>query len=264
MNLVIDIGNTCIKWGTIKDRTFTFGAAINHHTASLHNLLVDAWTGLEVPDRILVSNVTGKAFLEQLSAYVFSHWRKYIELMPSSDHVKGKLYSLVDPMHLGSDRWLGMLAAHRLYNNGACVINCGTCITLDVVSKDRKHLGGLIGPGWRLMCDSIVQRTTIPRIASSLEIPKKFGELTEATDDSVNHGTLYMIAALIKQMASSVNHLLDDKATFVISGGDAEIIIPLLNKRIEHHPHLVLHGLCALLDDEEAIAKKSNKSVELG
>src|SRR6185437_3966355 len=61
---------------------------------------------------------------------------------------------------LGVDRFLGVIAAHHLAGSrGACVVNAGTAVTLDLVDGRGVHRGGAILPGPRLMIEGLLQRT---------------------------------------------------------------------------------------------------------
>jgi type III pantothenate kinase len=52
-----------------------------------------------------------------------------------------------DPQQLGVDRWLALVAAARLTDADALVIDAGSAITLDLLSRRDGHLGGAILPG---------------------------------------------------------------------------------------------------------------------
>ena len=53
---------------------------------------------------------------------------------------------------VGIDRLLNVLAAYRRTKTATIVIDFGTAITVDVVSKKGEFLGGLILPGIRDKC----------------------------------------------------------------------------------------------------------------
>ncbi len=57
-----------------------------------------------------------------------------------------------DPSKLGIDRWLAILgAATQFKGQNLCVFNCGTAITMDIVTANGEHQGGLIFPGVQLL-----------------------------------------------------------------------------------------------------------------
>ena len=79
------------------------------------------------------------------------------------------------PQQMGVDRWVAMLAAWERHHAAACIVDCGTAITLDVVSESGHHLGGVIAPGISLMHEALASRTAqLPVVAIGSELAKQF------------------------------------------------------------------------------------------
>lgn len=65
------------------------------------------------------------------------------------------------PGQVGVDRLLNALACHRLYRRAAIVVDFGTAITFDVVSRKGEYLGGVIAPGIEITLDALYERTAL-------------------------------------------------------------------------------------------------------
>src|SRR5581483_12290196 len=67
-------------------------------------------------------------------------------------------------------------------SRGACVINAGTAVTLDLVDGQGVHRGGAILPGPRLMVEILLRRTA--GIARRADASRAAGAANRARDSS--------------------------------------------------------------------------------
>jgi type III pantothenate kinase len=150
-----------------------------------------------------------------------------------------------EPGTLGADRWAAIVAAHHDTENPVCVIDCGTAITLDVVDAAGKHLGGLIAPGLAMMRRSLAQETAaigpVPEQVDGLP-PLFSGNTTEG----VNSGVMHMAGALIDRVTEAAAAGCGRNLEAVITGGDAERLLPLLRHTPRYDRHLVLKGIALI------------------
>ena len=85
-----------------------------------------------------------------------------------------------EPMTVGADRIVNVLAAVELYHADMIVVDFGTATTFDCVTADARFLGGVIMPGLRTAADQLTRRTAKlpatelqgPRRASSAAAPR--------------------------------------------------------------------------------------------
>lgn len=71
-----------------------------------------------------------------------------VELAVIGRDVKAPVPALIDhPEKVGTDLLLAALAAFRRVNDSCIVVQCGTAMTLNVVSAKGELLGGVIAPG---------------------------------------------------------------------------------------------------------------------
>ena len=154
-----------------------------------------------------------------------------------SDRFAGLSLVYPDVSLLGVDRWLAMLAAIDLFpGQDIWVVDIGTALTLDYVTKHRFHQGGSISVGLKLEAWTLSSKSArLPQ--ADLEFSSVLGQTTAAC---LNFGIVYGAVALIEQ---SVEKFGSDDSHVVLTGGDAELVAPHLNISHTIEPDLVLQGL---------------------
>jgi len=126
------------------------------------------------------------------------------------------------------------------------VIDIGTATTLDVVSPQGLHRGGLIIPGPALMIDSLLSGTRgIARRAAS-STPKRPQQLAKDTATAIHSGALQATAAFIAQSARQLRLEFGESAQVYVTGGGSAALRPLLPVGCQLIPDLVLRGLAVL------------------
>lgn len=246
MILLLDVGNTRMKWATLEAGTLISGGSITHAGQDLAALADAAWRVLPPPDRIVVSNVAGPTFAAALREWTRASWNiePYFVIAPPKGW--GLTNAYIEPHRLGSDRWAALVAVHHLLKGPACIVDCGTAITIDVLAENGVHLGGLIVPGLSMMRCALVKNTSgIPD-----EDEGAVALLARSTRDAVTGGTLYAAVAVIDRVLADVAVELACPVACVITGGDAERVMPLLAARCRYEPDLVLRGLKIIAEGE--------------
>ncbi|OGT21933.1 MAG: hypothetical protein A2V90_05485 [Gammaproteobacteria bacterium RBG_16_57_12] len=145
------------------------------------------------------------------------------------------------PDRLGADRWAALIAVRQRIEVAACIVDCGTAITIDVLSGQGEHLGGLIVPGIQMMRNSLASGTK--GVRSSENAMSKVSLLARDTGAAVFGGTLYAAVAVIDRVISDVSEAMNMELTCVLTGGNAPEVKPLLAHACIYEPDLVLQGL---------------------
>jgi type III pantothenate kinase len=245
MKLLLDVGNTRIKWATSANGALQDADQLVHRSdpeTSVASLLDRCALP---PDQVLVSNVAGADFSRVISAGVSSRWNQSAEFARSQSSAGWLRNGYQDFSQLGVDRWLAMLAAAGRYRKAICVVDVGTAVTVDQVDERGQHLGGIILPGLDLMRQALTGNTgDLERLAVSGAIARQNEAqlLGRSTDAAIAKGAIAAIRAVIEECRASLLHG-DSDPVLVITGGDAPCIIPHLRVAAEHHPSLVLEGL---------------------
>jgi type III pantothenate kinase len=158
----------------------------------------------------------------------------------------------VQAHRLGSDRWCALLGAWRLQTDAVCVVDVGTAMTIDVVNNGGVHLGGLIVPGLTMMRQCLIQGTA--KLGQALDLDEQSldapsGLLGCNTAQAVAGGSLWSLAASVERLRAQGTDLVGGDMRCIITGGDAQQLLPLLSGDWQWMPDLVLRGLLAYCDE---------------
>lgn len=244
MILLLDIGNTRIKWTFMRPEGIGEVQAVLLESESETTALCEKWAQLSAPQSIWLSSVVaGHPLVEVLVDWWQEHWGIIPKRIETKKVSHGLRVAYRNESELGVDRWLAMIAIRRFQHGAAMVADCGSALTIDVIDETGEHLGGIITPGLRLMHDALNQGTAAISVASPMRGVDSL--LGKDTQTGVLLGTKYALAGTVMQLESRFT--LTHK---VITGGDAETIIPLLGDGWSYRPHLVLEGIAELAKSE--------------
>lgn len=148
------------------------------------------------------------------------------------------------PETLGKDRLAGAVAASKLFpESDVLVIDAGTAITYDIVTRNKEYLGGSISPGLAIRFKGLHTFTgKLPLIEA---IP--FNEITgydtrESILSGVINGTRLEIDGFIREYKEKYPELV-----IILTGGDAIYFDKKLKSNIFAFPNLVIDGLKLIL-----------------
>lgn len=243
MILLVDIGNSRVKWSLWQDGAHARTGAFAYEEHVFGRTLDFEWRGLAVPEHIVVANVAGQKIADALYLWVQGRWKVHTEFTKAQKQAHGVTNSYARADRLGVDRWLAMVAARRLAPGEAvCVVDCGTALTADVVDAAGNHLGGLIVPGMSAMCEAL-GRVTAGVGAVHQHLPPPELALANDTQNAVLAGARLAAAGFIDRVIGDARARLATPVAGIITGGDAAAIIPLLRSGFRHESLLVLDGL---------------------
>lgn len=244
MKLLIDAGNTRIKWALVEGNDWMRSGALPVGQAGELPGLVTASQDIM---QIWVSNVAGEE--------VAHHIREIGAGRPAQFHfiVAQKMQCGVrngysTAAQLGSDRWAALIAAWHLVQGSCLVVNCGTAITIDALSGQGEFLGGLIMPGVELMQRSLMAATD--QLKSGYVKPEqgKYQRFPLNTTDALFSGAIQAGCGAIQRQHA----LLGDDAQVVLSGGAAGILKENINLPLRVVDNLVLQGLLLISQGSKA------------
>jgi type III pantothenate kinase len=253
VNVVIDIGNTRIKWA------WADGVELQRPGSAAHSPSVgEALRALEAAlpphaERVLIANVAGRELGEQVRALISRRLGIAAELAATAVEQCGVRCAYADPSRLGVDRWAASIAAFRRIGGAVCVIGAGTAVTFDAVDGAGRHLGGLILAGGRLVARALLDGTNnIGATSGTAESARGLELLAWNTDDAVSRGAMLAIAAGLDRAVREVTSALGTPAPVLLTGGDADVLRPWLETAVQLEPHLVLEGLASMASEGDA------------
>lgn len=234
MILALDAGNTRVKWGLHDGNSWLSKGWVASADATG---LVEAWKGIASPDRIVVSNVAGTQVAVQIEAACkgWSAQIRWISAVESQCDVRNG-YEI--PAQLGSDRWAALIAARAIAPEGCVVVNAGTAMTVDALTAEGVFMGGLIIPGLATMLRALAEST-----AAIGEGGGHYRDLPRNTPDAVYSGALSAMVGAVWHMNALLAGEIKRAPTCLLSGGDAQVLLPLLSGKTRMVDNLVLDGL---------------------
>jgi type III pantothenate kinase len=239
MDLLVDIGNTSIKWATWDGARLGIMGSARHHGALPIDVLA-AWDGLTEIDRIVVGRVGPAKVLEAVEQVGRSCWDCRPQLIETAVQAHGVRIAYAEPARLGVDRFLALIGARALQGDRpTLIIDAGTAITYDLLDAAGTHLGGLILPGIGIMRDSLLVGTQIPRY-EPLEADTAWAA---DTAEAIAAASIQAPAALAERLHHRLGIQTGSDPAAILTGGDAERLQPAIVLDIQYQPDLVLHGL---------------------
>jgi len=249
MQLVVDVGNTRIKWAQVEDgRLARVGHAV--HRGERERALASLAAALpEKLTRAIVANVAGDALARDLTELLRVRARIAPEFVAVRAEQFGVRCAYQDPSRLGVDRWIAVLAAHHRAPGAACVIDAGTAVTFDAVDARGKHLGGLILPGPRLLAAALDRNTSgIGATQAPGTRPSGLDLLGKSTDAAVGNGAMLALTGALERAIAAVEGSLKERPKVYLTGGDADVLDAWLESEVELRRDLVLEGLALFSD----------------
>lgn len=250
MFLIVDAGNSSIKWNIydLANKRFQLPPqSFLWRTDDISNLLKKHWSGLKDIDAALIATVAGQTVQRVLQDWLQAQWGMRTRVIQTEPQAFGVRNGYRAHSQLGVDRWLAVLAAsHLAPNKNVCVVQCGTAITVDTVTAQGQHKGGLNIPGPQMMKNALSQQTHGVKI-SQHDIG--ISPFTDSTSAAVNHGVLLAAIGFIDRAVDTIETELGGGVITMISGGDAPIISGHSRHTFIHEPELVLKGLALYADE---------------
>lgn len=243
MNLLLDIGNTNLRWTLHGDGAVWEPQIVRHGDAIPLDLLA-IWDEMPKPDQVVVSHVGRSGVADSLKRVLSALWRLEPEFVRTRAEFGGVRIAYEDPRRFGVDRWLTLIAAHAEFPGATLILDAGTAATFDLLLGDGTHLGGLILPGVEMMRSSLLAGTQIPRIES--EPP---GEQAWATDTggAVAAASVQAIGALAGRLCDRLEAEAGVEPKLLLTGGDADRVKPVLDRPCVEEPDLVLKGVVQMI-----------------
>jgi type III pantothenate kinase len=244
--ILADLGNSRVKWGRAEQGRLLPGEAFPTDGAMLADQLDRRWSILEPPEAVYAANVAGADMAERLADWVDARWGVPLRFARAEAECCGVVNGYEDPKQLGVDRWVGLIALKQHYSLPACLVDCGTALTFDVLDAGGRHLGGWIAPGPALMKRALLRET---RGIGAVE--GGAGEwLGRNTAAGVAGGVLRACAGLVEKSLRETTDKLECRLTLVLTGGDGEAVGRCLDTPYRFDGDLILKGLLTLAEND--------------
>jgi type III pantothenate kinase len=220
-SVVVDVGNTRIKWGLATSDGLTAAASLPADDPAAWQNLLDCWqvngtlrwivTGVH-PKRCgeLVDWVRG----QRHEVTILEDWRKLPLTIPL-DH----------PDRVGIDRLLSAVAANRrrAAETPAIIVGAGTAVTVDWLDGTGAFRGGSIFPGLHLMARTLHEHTALlPLVDVPTAPPSVPGASTPA---AIQAGVFWSVVGGIQALIAQFAGLNSRTPQVFLTGGDASLLM---------------------------------------
>lgn len=254
MILTVDIGNSNIVLGGVKDDAIVFEARLRTEaTKTSDQYCVDLKILLDVYG-VCVEEIEGCIIASVVPQVLNSFQTAIKKLIGKNSLVVGPGIKtgldirLENPGQTGADLVAADVAALREHKPPLIVIDMGTATTMAVLDPNGAHIGGCIIPGVKLSMDALTEKTALlPGL--QLDQPKR--AVGRNTVDAMRSGIMIGAACMLDGMVERMEAELGYKTTVVITGGIAKFIAPLCKTPMIYDKDLIVKGLAALYRDNK-------------
>lgn len=147
------------------------------------------------------------------------------------------------PRQVGTDRLLGALQAFQTYKTACIIIDFGTAITFDVVSRSGEYRGGIIAPGVDLVLNALYEKAALlPRIR--LTHPRDL--IGDTTIECIRSGVSFGLGALCEGILKRLKQRLKHPLHVLATGGYARYMSRYTRNMGHIDENLILKGIYTL------------------
>ena len=251
MILAIDIGNTTVALGGIKDGRVCFVAhmdTVRTRTAAEYRAEMEkVFAHRRHPEKpIRFEGAVLTSVVPQITGALAECARHYTGKKPvivSPEIRTGLTMGVPDPHAVGKDRIVDAAYAAANFPLPVITVDLGTATTFNVVDENRVFRGGVICPGLSTGLRALGERCAqLPQV--HLSSPKN--AIGTNTESCMLSGSVLGTAVLLDGIAARIEEELGRPATLVVTGGLAKYVTPLCRHPLTYDPELLLKGLALL------------------
>ena len=239
MILAVDIGNTNINISSFQGKKL-----ISHYCVD-NKGLINQKAAFPLSPSLL--NQTKDILIASVNPKLETVFYKYLgkkhkkKVLKIGKEIKLKMPILVDnPQKIGIDRLLNALAAYGRTKKATIVIDFGTAITIDIVSRKGEFLGGLILPGIRASAYALNKQTAL---LPEVDIKKPKDVIGKNVENAIKAGIYFGTTGSIIHIIRKVRKAYEDLQYIIATGGDAETFKKDISEIDKVIPRLTLEGI---------------------
>ncbi len=244
-NLVVDIGNSRIKWGYCAEDRVVYRASLAPDDPATWEDQIKRWDLGEGLQWAVAGVHPERA--DQFMAWVNKRCDQFVLIQ---DRKRLPITIEVgEPDRVGIDRLLNAVAAKsRVQRNVSIfIIDAGSAVTVDWVDEDGAFRGGAIFPGFQLMAKALHDYTAaLPLVKIETDPARPWPPVPSTfTDLAIRGGIFWAVAggirALTRQLMASAHAV--RRHVIYMTGGDAKILATVMDAEVELWPAMTLEGI---------------------
>ena len=239
MKLLLDFGNSRCKWALLNNAEFSDSGVISY--ADNEPLLEGVRQQLPLVgiSSIHLVSVLGRQLDAQIAEALAPYEYHFYQSKIAAHGIK---LAYADAGQYGNDRYAALLAAHHTSIRDKLIIDCGTAITIDGLTAEGNHIGGLILPSYHSMLLALSKDTQGLPVVQTGSDAQLF---SKSTTDAIASGSLLCLQQGLQAIIQQMKQHLDD-CEIIATGGNRKHMLAALSESYTDMPNLVLQGLVFL------------------
>ena len=246
MLLALDAGNSNITIGAFENRQLICQwrlRTVHDQTADewgilLRNLFSPAGLDIATVDGIIVSSVVPP--IDSTLAFMAERYFHTAAMFVGPRTDIGLTIKYDNPYEVGADRLVNGVAGFYKYGGPCVIVDMGTTINFDVISRNAEYLGGAIAVGIGIAVDALFTKTArLPLV--DFRAPKKV--IGTNTVGSIQSGLYYGAIGMIDGILERIMDQMGPETKTVATGGQANLIVSGSRYLQTVDEHLTLEGL---------------------
>jgi len=245
-----DVGNCTVHWGAWADQQWQASARFSvdlldsqEAKSLLFIALQDA--GLKTADCrkavLCLSSPSRRDVAEQFAAKQLA-----VSIVVAGDDFPVEVATdYYDPAQIGLDRLLNALAAIKSIGKACLVVDFGSCLTCDAITRGGVLTAGAIASGLPIMQQGLI--SSIPHLADAvqevLQQPGSALPTGRSTTEGLSLGLIQGLAGMADRLITIMQQRVDSVAKIIATGGDAATIVPHCQTKMTIDEMLTLNGL---------------------
>src|SRR5690606_21619360 len=230
MNLVIDVGNTFVKFAVFQGDELIFKTSLEEQVFQKEfEIILETYPKIE---SCIISSV-GK-----LNETALKEIKKHLKLVVLNSDTRLPFKNLyTTPRTIGMDRLALVSGAVKQFPRAnVLIIDAGTCITYDFISSENNYLGGAISPGIRMRYQSLNNLTAnLPLL--NTKYPEHF--IGNTTEQAIHSGIIFGVLSEMDGIIALYKEKYSD-LTVILTGGDANFLSKQLKSSIFANSNFLL------------------------
>ncbi len=246
MLLALDVGNSNVTIGAFDGEALAGRwrlRTIQEQTADEWGILIRNLFTLSKLDLASVDGVVISSVVPAVDQPLEAMADRYFHRKPMFVNYAADLGLTVhydNPREVGADRLANAVAGFCKYGGPCVVVDLGTTINFDIVSKDREFLGGVICPGIGMSISGLFAKTARLPMVDFREPEKLIGSNTVG---SITSGLFYGFIGMIDGIVERLTNELGPETKAVATGGQGQLIARASRFVKTYDEDLTLHGL---------------------
>lgn len=241
MRLLIDIGNSRIKWG--------WSARPGEVSKAGHSVdarsLMSAWSACAKPQEILIADVRGGQDAVAITRLISELSWPEPQIVVSQACFGRLRIAYPEASAFGVDRFLALVAVTQVCSTGVVVVSAGTALTIDGLGSDGIHRGGVILPGLQAGMAALGKAAPILRDRANPR-EAQLSPWAVDTETALGNGLLYAWAGGAERAVVDMRARLGGACALVLTGGDGRLLDKWLKFAAYYDEHLILRGMTYL------------------